>query len=64
MMKSQEKINQLDKQTQFRHKGKARLGYTKESESPQQGAQKNKRPTCNHCRKIGHTLNNCWSNGK
>lgn len=47
-MKSQESINQLDKKTQFRHKGKKGLGYKDEGESSQQGPQKNKMPTCNH----------------
>ena len=55
MMKSQESMNQLDKKTQIRHKGKVRLGYTNEGESSQQGAQKNKRPTCNHYGKTRHT---------
>ena len=37
---------------------------TKKKVSSKQGAQKNKKPTCNHCGKIGHTSNKCWSNGK
>lgn len=45
MMKSQEIMNQLNEQSWYRHKGKARIGYTKEGESSQQRAQKNKRPT-------------------
>ena len=45
MMKTQENMNQLNEKTQYRHKGKIGLGYTKEGESSQQGAQKNKRLT-------------------
>ena len=57
-------MNEMDRQSQSRHKDKIGLGYTDEGESSQQGAQKNKRPTCTHCGKIGHTSNKCWSNGK
>ena len=64
MVKSQERMNQLNEKHQYRHKGKAGLGYTEEGESSQQGAQKKKRPTCNHCGKIGHISNKCWSNSK
>ena len=64
MMKSQESMNELDRQVQSRHKGTTSLGYIDEGESSQQGAQKNKRPTCSHHGKIGHTSNKCWSNGK
>ena len=64
MMKSQVDMNQLNEQSHHRQKGKSRIGYLEESESSQQGAQKNQRPTCSHCGKIGHTSNRCWSNGK
>lgn len=64
MMKSQESMNQLNDKNQYRHKGKVRLGYTKEGESSQQGDQKKKIPTCNHCGNIGHTSNKFWINGK
>ena len=64
MMRSQESMNQLNEQSQQRHKGKAKIGYTEEGESSQQGAQNNQRTTCNHCGKIGHTSKKCWSNGK
>ena len=64
MMKSQESMNQFNEQSQYRHKGKVGIGYIEEGESSQQGAQKNKRPTCNHYGKIGHTSNKFWSNGK
>ena len=59
MMKSQADMNQLNEQSHQRHKGTIGLGYTDESESSEQGAQKNKRPTCNHCGKLGHTSNKC-----
>ena len=59
-MSSQESMNQLDKQNQFRHKGKKGLGYIEEGESFQQQAQNNKR----HYGKIGHTSNKCCNNGK
>ena len=58
MMKSQVDMNQLNqKNEQNLHskKGKVGLGYEEEGESSKQGAQKNQRPTCNHCGKIGHT---------
>ena len=64
MMNSPESMNQLTKISQKRQKGKARLGYIKQGESSQQGSQNNKRPTRNHCGKIGHTSNKCWRNGK
>ena len=64
MMKSQVDMNQLNEKSHQRQKGTTRLGYTEESESFKQEAQKNQRPTCNHCGKIGHTSNKCWSNGK
>ena len=48
----------------YRHKGKARLGYKEEFESSLQWAQKNKRHTCNHFGKLGHTSKKCWSNSK
>ena len=66
-MKSQADMNQLNQQNEYnlyRQKGKAGLGYKEEGESFEQGAQRNQRPTCNHCGKIGHTPNRCWSNGK
>ena len=62
MMNSQESMNQLAKTSQKRQKGKAILGYTKQGESSQQGAQSNTRPTRNHCGKIGHTSKKCWGN--
>ena len=55
MMKSQPDINQLNEQSHYRQKGKEGIGYTEEGESSKKGAQKNQRPTCNHCGKIGHT---------
>ena len=64
MMKSQESMNELDRKIQSKHKGTTGSGFTDEGESSQQGAQKNKRPTCSHFGKIGHTSNKCWSNGK
>ena len=62
MMRSKESMNQLTKKTQSRLIGKIGLGQTDQGESSQQGAQKNKMPTCNNCGKIGHTSNKCWSN--
>ena len=59
MMKSQERMNQLNQKGWHRHKEKDGLGCTKEGKSSQQGAQKNKRPTCNHYGKIGHTSKKC-----
>ena len=50
--------------TSIGKKGKVGIGYKEEGESSKQGAQKNKKPTCSHCGKIGHTSNKCWSNGK
>ena len=35
MMKSQEIMNQLNKKSQYRHKGKVGLGYIDEGESSQ-----------------------------
>ena len=58
MLKPQESMNELNEHNWYRHKGKVRIGYTKEGESSQQGAQKNQRHTCNHCGKIGHTSKN------
>ena len=63
-MKSQAYINQLNEKSRFRQKVKAGIWYSEEGESSKQWAQKNQRPTCNHCGKIGHTSNKCWSNGK
>ena len=40
------------------------MAYTEQGESSQKGAQNNKRPTCNHCGKLGHTSKKCCSNGK
>ena len=67
IMKSQADMDQLNQQNErniYRQKGKVGTGYKEEGESSKQGAQKNKKPTCNHCGKIGHTSNKCWSNGK
>ena len=47
-------MNQLTNQTQFKNHVKTRLGYIEQGESSQQGAKKNKKPTCNHCGKFGH----------
>ena len=55
MMRSQTSMDQLVELSQHRHKGKVGLGYTKQGESSLQGAQNNRRPTCNHCGKEGHT---------
>ena len=35
-----------------------------EGELSKQRAQKNQRPTCNHCGKLDHASNKCWSNSK
>ena len=64
MMKSQADMNQLNELNHFRQKGKVGIGYIEEGESSKQGAQKNQRPTCNHCGKLGHTSNKYWNNGK
>ena len=64
MMKSQEDMNQLHEQNLHKKKGKEGLGYKEEGESSKQGTQRNQKPTCNHCGKLGHTSNKCWSNGK
>ena len=42
MMKSKERMNQLNEKSKYRHKGKVGLGYIEEGESSQQGAQKKK----------------------
>ena len=49
IMKSQVDMNQLNEQNLYRKKGKVGIGYTEEGESSKQGAEKNQRPTCNHC---------------
>ena len=59
-----DQLNQLNEQNLYRQKGKVGIGYREQGEFSKQGAQKNKKPTCNHCGKIGHTSNKCWSNGK
>ena len=67
MMKSQIDMTQLNQQSEknfHKQKGKTGLGYKEEGETSKQGAQRNQRPICNHCGKIGHTSNKCWSNGK
>ena len=64
MMKSHADMNQLNEHGHYRKKGKLGIGYTKEGESSKQGAQKNQRPTWNHCGKLGHTSKKCWSNSK
>ena len=64
MMKSQVDRTHLNQQSEMnlhRQKGKVGLGYKEEGETSKQGAQ---RPTCDHCGKLGHTSNKCWSNGK
>ena len=61
MIKSQEDMNQLNQQNEqnlHRQKGKAGLGYNEEEgESSKLGAKRNKKPSYNHCGKIGHTSN-------
>ena len=64
MMKSQVDMNRLNEKSYYTQKGKAGIGYTEEGESSKQGFQKNQRPTCSHCGKLGHTSNKFWSNGK
>ena len=64
MMKSQANMNELNEKNLYRWKGKLWIGYIEEGESSKQGAQKNQRPTCNYCGKIGHKSNKCWSNRK
>ena len=59
-----DQLNQLNEQNLYRKKGKVGIRYKEEGESSKQGSQKNKKPTCNHHGKIGHTSNKCWSNGK
>ena len=58
-----DQLNQQNEQNLYRQKGKKGIGY-KEGDSSKQGAQKNKKPTCNHCCKIGHTSKKSWSNRK
>ena len=58
---SEKKVNE---QNLHRQKGKSGLGYKEEGESSKQAEQRNQKPTCNYCGKIGHTSNKCWSNGK
>ena len=48
-------MNQLNEKSHQRQNGIVGLGYKEESELSEQGAQKNQRPTCNHCGKLGHT---------
>lgn len=64
MIKSHEIMNQLNEQSQFRHKGKDGIRYLEEGESSQQGAKKSKRPTCSCFHEIGNTSNKCQSSGK
>ena len=64
MLNSQKNMNRLIEQIQFKHHGKIGLGYTYQGESSQKSAQKNKKPTCNHCDKLGNTSNKCWSKRK
>ena len=45
-------------------KGKVGIGYKEEVDSSKQDAQKNQKPICSHCGKIGHASNKCWSNGQ
>ena len=59
-----DQLNQKNEQNLHRQRGKVGLGYNEQGESSKQGIQKNQRPTCNHCGKLGHTSNRCWSNGK
>jgi hypothetical protein len=63
-MKYQENLSQLNEKSQYRQKGKVGIGYIEEGESSKKGAQKNQRPTYNHCGKIGHTSKKHSSNGK
>ena len=60
-MKSQVNMNHLNEQNLYRQKGKERIGYKEEGESSKQGAEKNKKSSCNHYGKIGHTSNKYWS---
>ena len=65
MVKSQKVMDQLNLQNEENFQnGQAGLGYKEEGESSKQGTQKNQRPTCSYCGKLGHTSNKCWSNGK
>ena len=57
-------MNELNEKIQYRQKGKVGIGYIEEVESSKKGAQKNQIPTCNHCGKLDHTSNKCWSNDK
>ena len=59
LVKSQKSMNEFDRKIQLRHKGTTSLGFTKEWKSPWQGAQNNKRFTCTHCEKLGHTSKKC-----
>ena len=59
VIKSQQNMNQLHEQNLHKKKWKEGLGYKDESESSKQGAQRNQKPTCNYCGKIGHTSNKC-----
>ena len=54
----------MNEKSNQRYKGTTRLGCTEESESSEQGAQRNQRPTWNHCGKLGHTSNRCCNNRK
>ena len=45
MLKFQADVNQLNKLSQYRQKGKAGIGYIEEGESSKKGAQNNQRPT-------------------
>ena len=64
MMKSQFDMNKLKEKNLYRQRGKVGIGYKEDGESSKQGAQRNKKPTCNHYGKIGHTSKKCWSNRK
>ena len=57
-------LNQQNEKNLHRQKGKVGLEYKEYGESSKQGAQRNQKPTCNYCGKIGHTSNKCWSIGK
>ena len=59
-----DQLNHQNEKKNYRKKGKAGLGYKEQGESSKQGAQRNKKPTCNYYGKIGHTSKKCWSNGK
>ena len=55
MVKYQADMNELNEQNLYRQKGKVGLGYKDEGESSKKGTQRNKKITCNHYGKIGHT---------